>query len=118
MAGGGSMFVSMLVSHIPMLLVYLLGMFLALAFWRRCPVPCALTLGATGLMFVVSVGQTVLYSYLLNSDGGSTIAPGGRTSMMGVIGLCTTILHALGFCLLLAAVFHGRRRSAGQGTEE
>ena len=115
MAAGGSMFISMLVSHIPMLLVYLLGMFLALAFWRRCPVPCALTLGAAALMFVVSVGQTVLYSYLL--QGGSTIAQSGRTSMMGVIGLCTTILHALGFCLLLAAVFHGRRRSDGQGTD-
>jgi len=117
MATGGSMFISMLVSHIPMLLVYLLGMFLALTFWRRCPVPCALTLGATGLLFVVSVGQTLLYSYLLNPDGGSTIAQSGRTSMMGVIGLGTTMLHALGFCLLLAAVFHGRRRSEGQGTD-
>jgi hypothetical protein len=111
------MFVSMLVSHIPMLLVYLLGMFFALAFWRRCPVPCALTLGATGLLFVVSVGHSLLFSYLMNPEGGSTIAQSSRTSMIGVIGLCTTILHALGFCLLLAAVFHGRRRSEGQGTD-
>ena len=112
-----SMFVSLLVQQVPMFLVYLAAMFLALTLWRRCPTPCALTLGATGLLFVVSIGQMLLNYYLFSARDGSGLSPGNRTSILTVTNLAGSILRALGFGLLLAAVFHGRSRPEGPSAE-
>lgn len=50
----------------PVLLVYLVGMVLALVFRRRCPGPCAFTLVATGLLMLTSIGQTFVSLYLIH----------------------------------------------------
>src|SRR5437016_3479389 len=117
MSPGGTMFVTLLVQQVPMFLVYLAAMLLALTFWRRCPTPCALTLGAAGLLFVVSVGQTLLNFYLFSAREGSALPLTDRASMLTVINVAGSILRALGFGLLLAAVFHGRSRPEGPWAE-
>ena len=96
------MFVSLLVQQVPMLLVYLAAMLLALTFWRRCPTPCALTLGAAGLLFFVSIGQALFNYYLFSSRDGSAVPLTDRASVIAVVNIACSILRALGFGLLLA----------------
>jgi hypothetical protein len=103
---GAAVFLSTLVQQAPVLLVYLAAIFLALMFWRRCPTPCALTLGAGVLLLVVSLGQSFLNLYIYSPRDGATLAD--RATLIAVVGLAGGILRALGYGLLLAAVFHGR----------
>src|SRR5207248_717565 len=60
-------FLMQLAGQSPVLLVYLVGMILALVFWRRCPGPCAFTLVATGLLMLTSIAQTFVSLYLIHA---------------------------------------------------
>jgi hypothetical protein len=91
-----------LAAQAPVLLVYAVGIVLALAFWSRCPGPCRLTLIGSILLLVTAVLQSCLFSFLVFSDQESGW-------VLGASGLVWGILRACGFSLLLAAVFLGRR---------
>ena len=93
----------------PVLLVYLVGMILALACWRRYPGPCSLVLIATALLLFLTVLQTFLTQYLFHvrTDWGWDNQK--LSWILSAIGLACSFLRALGLSLLLAAVFLGRR---------
>jgi hypothetical protein len=112
-----TMFVSLLVQQAPIFLVYLAAIFLALTFWRRCPVPCALTLGAVVLLFVVSIGQMLVTNFLFPRDG-SGLSSGDRMTTFAVVNIAAGILRAIGFGLVVAAVFHGRNRPQEPSLEQ
>jgi len=93
-----------LAGQLPLYLAYLLGMVLAVVFWRRCPTPCLLTLLAATFLLLLSVGQPFVYRLFvsrLGTDQGIT-----------VVGFVFNLLRAVAYCAIFAAVFVGR--SAGQ----
>jgi hypothetical protein len=96
-----------LLGQVPTLLVYIVGIVLALVFWRRAPIPCGLTLLALGILLFTTLGQTFLTFYMIHSMRGAG-NPESFGWMMFVIGIASAILRAGAVALLLAAVFVGR----------
>ncbi|RME49986.1 MAG: hypothetical protein D6796_03930 [Caldilineae bacterium] len=84
-----------------LLLVYLVGIVLALVFWRRYPRPCAFTLGAMGLLLLTTIGQTVMTFYFAYRFGPTPRLIAGSA-------LVSTLIRAVAFGLLLAAIFVDR----------
>ena len=84
----------------PALVVYLTGVVLALVYLRRHAAPAVLVLIASVLLIVVSLAVPLLQGYLLEQGMGwmMWVAIGG------------SVLRSVGFGLLLAAAFIGRRR--------
>jgi hypothetical protein len=92
----------------PVLAMYLVGMVLALAFWRRHPTPCLLLFAATGLLFVLGVVQPLLFQYVAQSRSGMGWQNATVAQAVGIFGLVASGLRALALGLLFAAVFVGR----------
>jgi hypothetical protein len=109
---------SQLAVQAPALLVYLVGLILALVLLGRYPGPSAFTLIATGLLLVTAVAQSFLSVYLVRArvDWGWTDARLGAT--LSASALAGSALRAVAFGLLLAAVFIGRRVSQRSGPVE
>jgi hypothetical protein len=109
MGNAVTMFFTQLAPQAPVLLVYLAGGILALVFWRRCPLAGVLTLIGTGLLLVATLGQTLVFVYLIQvrfSRGWSLDQYGWMLSANAFAG---GFCRAVGFGLVLAAVFVGRR---------
>jgi len=103
-------FLTQLAGQSPVLLMYLVGMVLAVVFWRRYPRPCAFTVSAMGLLLLTSVGQTFATLYFIAYRGISLgQESGGLAWMLMASTLVGTLLRALAFGLLLAAIFVGRQ---------
>ena len=98
-----------LLAQSPVLLVYLIGLILALVFWRRCPTPSLLVLVATVLLLLVTVTHPFVIQYLVqaSTEMGWTIEKAAW--MSSVVGLTSSCLHAAALGLLVAAVFLQRR---------
>jgi hypothetical protein len=98
-------FITQALYMIPLLLV---GIFSIVALYAM-PVPArvrAFAAGGLALILVNTLGGTAFYAWYahaLSTGGGMQIA-----SMMGVVRLLTSVLHAFGLALLVAAVFVGR----------
>ncbi len=101
-------FLSQLVGELPVLFVYVMGVILSLAFWRRYPRPCVFTLVAMGLLILALIGQTSMGAYLAYRGPGLSWAPGRLGQMLMVGTLISSFVRALAFGLLLAAIFAGR----------
>jgi hypothetical protein len=93
----------------PVLLVYLVGMILALVFWRRYPGPSLLTLIATVLLLSLTVTQIFVTQYLFYMRADKGWGHEKLAWLLSAVGLTSSILRAAGLGLLLAAVFLGRR---------
>jgi hypothetical protein len=101
-------FLLQLVGQSPVLLVYLVGIILCLAFRSRCPGPCALAGIGLTLLLVTSVAQTWLFMYFFHAmhEHGWTQE---RYSMMNSITILgSNVIRAVGMALLVAAVLVGR----------
>ena len=105
----GSVLIQQLAYAGPVILVYLVGLILAVIFIKKYPVPAILTLLAMivllGTIFGVAFAQTYLIRARLGS-GGSMASYATMQSMVSLIGI---VMRALGSALLLAAVFVGRK---------
>ena len=104
-----SFMIQQLAYAVPTLIVYLVGMVLAVIFVRKYPRPALLTLFATIILLVTTVGITFAQGYLSTlrlEYGWSQIQYGQRLSLVSIPG---SILRGLGTALLLAAVFVGRK---------
>jgi hypothetical protein len=93
-----------LIYRIPILIVCLLGFVLAIAFWKRCPRACLLTLLATGLELLATPLVAFLQMYLVQS--------GKAMPWMSTVGLAGTFFHMVSTALLIIAVFIGRPRAS------
>ncbi len=105
----GSVLIQQLAYSVPVIIVYLLGLILAVIFIKKYPVPAILTLLAAiillGNIFGVTFAQTYLIRARLGS-GGSMASYSTMSSMISIIG---SLMRAVGSALLLAAVFVGRK---------
>jgi hypothetical protein len=93
-------------SQFPLLAVWILGVVLAMAFWRRDPRNGLLVLLACLVCLFTDVGFTIAYAvlpqYLHNMMNGSPFSIRWIYSGLGFVRAC---LIALAWTLLLAAVF-------------
>jgi hypothetical protein len=107
-----------LLAQSPVLLVYLIGLILALVFWQRCPIPSLLVLVASVLLLLVAVTQTCVTQYLIQARtemGWTHEKLGWVFSAVGLTGSC---LRAAALGLFLAAVFIQRRVPQSAGTDK
>lgn len=105
----GIVLIQQLAYSVPVILVYLVGLVLAVIFIKKYPVPAILTLLAMIILLSNIFGVTFAQVYLVRSrmgSGGSMASYNTMTSMVSIIG---SVMRALGSALLLAAVFVGRK---------
>jgi len=107
------LFLTQLAGQSPLLLAYLVGIVLALAFRPRYPRPCAFTLAAMGLLVLTLLGQTLLGAYVVYRGAGLTWEAGKVGRVLMVNTLAGSLIRALALGLLLAAVFVGREPDGG-----
>jgi hypothetical protein len=93
----------------PQLIVYVLGIILAAIFIRKYPGPALLTLLATIILLVTTLGLALAQGSImrLRFESGWTITQ--YSQVMSVLSIVASILRALGLAVLLAAVFFGRQ---------
>jgi hypothetical protein len=110
-------YLTQLMSASPLLLVYFIGLILALVFWRRCPTPSLLVVIASVLLLLVTVAHICVYQYLLQSSAelGWTHVKLGW--VLTIISLASSCFRAAGMGLILAAVFLQRRVPQPVGPE-
>ncbi len=99
-------FVTQLAGRSPSLLIYLVGLGLAISFWSRYPKPCLLVFLSMCIALIAIVASTFLFVYLpraVNDFGHERLG-----MYFTIVGLIANILHAGAMALLLAAVFVGR----------
>ncbi len=109
MDGWGSFLTQQLAYAAPALLVYLVGMVLAVIFIRKYPGPAILTLLGTGILLVTTIGIALAQVHFmrLRVESGWTTARYGQ--MSSVVSIAGSMLRGLGLALWLAAVFVGRK---------
>jgi hypothetical protein len=99
--------IQQLVYQGPMLVVYLVGIIVALMYLQRCRLPAILALCAIGTLVVTSIASAVVTHYLINVQ-----SPTGTlgTSLM-IVGILGSFIRAAAFGLLLAAIFIQRGKA-------
>src|ERR1044072_10021395 len=97
-----------LAGQLPVLLVYLVGLILALVFWKRCPAAGRLTIVAVGLLLLTTLVYPFVFQYLTYArvEQGWEIMTFSR--ILFVISLANNLIHAAGIGLLLAPVVFPR----------
>ena len=94
---------------LPLILMYLVGVILALVFLSRLGGPAALTLASCVILLLVTLAGPLAQGYLLALARSSDMPRTSFSSLMGAVGIVRTLLHIVGFSLILAAVFMRRR---------
>lgn len=99
-----------LITLCPVLLVYVIGMALAVRNWQRYPAVGLLVLCGTGVLFASTVGGTFVIQFIVRMHGEWGWQPERMNTVFMAIGFLSSVLHAVGIALLLAAAFSGRNR--------
>jgi hypothetical protein len=101
-----------LVGQAPLLLVYVVGMIVALSYVPRYRGPAMMTLVATGALLAVSIGQAFLVQYVIQMNSSGMGSP-GLGGMLSIVALASSLIRAAATGLIVAAVFTGRTAPAG-----
>jgi hypothetical protein len=96
---------------IPMLLVYLVGVVLSLLQLKRLGTPAMFALLGCGILFV----STAVFPFVQGYVASQLFRLSEMGLWIGVIGLVRMVFQVIGFSLILAAVFAGRRAPAWPG---
>jgi len=103
-----------LLGQSPLLLVYVVGVVVALTYLPRYRGPSALTLVATGSLLAVSIVQAFLLQYFIAAqiDQGSNSAR--LSAMIGTLSFTSNLIRAAATGVVLAAVYAGRNAASAQ----
>ena len=93
----------------PVIIVYLVGLGLAVTFIRKYPVPAILTLLASIILLGNIFGITFAQVYLVRARLGSSGSMSSYNTMQSMVSIIGSIMRTVGSALLLAAVFWGRK---------
>jgi hypothetical protein len=108
--GGTPIVFQQLLYQSPLLLVYLVGLIVAMVMFSRCPRAAMLTIIGTGTLLFVAIGMVVLQTYLIsarNTGGGITMQ--NYSTIIMTSNVIANILRAIAMGLIIAAVFVGRK---------
>jgi len=99
----------LILNQAPVLIVCVIGLILARVFWTRYPRPCAYSLIACLLLLLPRLAEILnieWYFFLFIQSA----SPGGLSSQpyLSIVWFASSLVHAVGLALLLAAVFIGR----------
>jgi hypothetical protein len=94
----------------PMIVVSLAGVVLSLRDLKRLGKPAALALTGCGIVFLATSVIPLALGYVLYFRENRAIAE--VSLWVGILGMARTLLQAVGFGVLLAAVFEGRTAPA------
>ena len=105
-----SMFATLL-PHIPVFLVWLVAMILALVFWKRQPTVSLLVVIALFIFLVLSVADTFFTSWVTIQATRSGMRPQQLATYYGVKSIVNGLCSAVGWALMVAAVFGWRKKT-------
>lgn len=105
----GSFLIQQLAYAGPVIVVYLVGLVLAVIFIKKYPGPAILTLLATIILLGNIFGIAFAQAYFIRARLGLGGSMASYSTMMSVVSIIGSIMRALGSALLLAAVFVGRK---------
>jgi hypothetical protein len=105
-------FLSQLPVQAPTLLAYVVGMVLALVFWRRCPRPAKFTFLAMMLLLITALVHSLLLSFFMQGREDLGWSHETLGLILLITGLIASLIRAAAFGLILAAVFMGRKTAA------
>jgi len=111
------MTLQMLLGQVPFLLVYLAGIVVAMANWRRYPRPSLMVCISSAILFADNIVWAFAYGYIwfLRETQGWTIAKFGFISALLNFGRIVPNIGAL--ILLLIAVYVGRRSASAASVQ-
>ena len=111
---GLSFLMQQLPYHLPLLLVSLVGLVLSLIFWSRCPGPSLLTLIASATLIVTTAVILGAQNYFISARLEQGWTAQKYSELSNIVSLTGAIVRSLAICMLVIAVFMGRKRpSAG-----
>jgi hypothetical protein len=101
-------FLSQAAVQVPLLLVWIVGMILALLWWQRAPRVALITCVACGVFLL----DALIGTFIAVTLPGALLARGQSSGQIGaaftVIGLARSVLHAALWAAVLFAIFSGR----------
>lgn len=107
-----SIFFSMFLYQVPGLLVCTVAMVVIFMNWKRSGPASLLALLGFGLIMFVSifspVVNTAIQYWIINNLEHANSA--GRTWIYPVVGVISTVMHAVALLMLLAAIYSGRKK--------
>src|SRR5712692_918006 len=98
----------------PVLVVYLVGMVLAVIFIQKYPVPAILTLLATIILLGNIFGVAFAQAYFMRFRLGVFGPVASYSTIFSVVSVIGSVMRAVGSALLLTAVFVGRKSKTVQ----
>src|SRR4051794_8157205 len=102
------MLIAQVLGQAPMLIVYLFAIVVALVLRSKSPFASSLVLAAAALSVALSVTWLVFFQWAVSS---------GNTARLQQVAPINQVLHAVAYCLLLAAAFVDRNRERASGFE-
>ena len=99
-----------LLAQTPVVLVSIVGLVLSIMFLNRSRWPALLTLSAMVIFLLSTVVFTVIGAYALSARVQGNAAPANISEFLSGMNLIASIVQGIGVCLLLIAVFWGRKR--------
>lgn len=101
-------FLAQFAIQVPLLLVWLVGIVLALLWWQRAPKVALVTCVACGLFLLdalIGTAIVVALPNMLSERGQSAVQIG---TAFGLVGMVRSLLHAALWVAVLFAIFSGR----------
>ena len=103
-----------LAGQLPLMLVCLVGLVLALIFFRRLRGPSICTFIGAGLLLLTTIVTTFVQNYLIFFRDEMSLGQANLSQILMVLAILSNILRAVALALILSAVFMGRPKSAGK----
>lgn len=106
-----TVFLVMLLGSVPVLLAVLIGSVVAMVLWRRAPGSALLVLIACAGQFVVTLFGVWLSGWWMPAVRDEGVPMAHVSQIMGLWGMCASVLHGVLIGLLIWAAFAGRART-------
>lgn len=104
--------ISQLLPQVPVLLVFALGLILAIVNWRRLPTPCLLVTVACALSMLLIACHPVVTFLIIQAREDRGWTSQQMTTAFTVVGAVSGLFHTVAIGALLAAVFLKRKTPA------
>ena len=105
---------SLFLTRLPMLMVYVGAAMFCIIFWRRAPRGALFALLGIGMFIVGTLISLASTFYIMQNRGGTAASLGQIATIFGII---SRIFHAGGMGLLVTGVFAGRWQPEPSGFE-
>src|SRR4051794_14025254 len=87
---------------LPMLFLYLVGIILAMVFWRKYQGPSVLVLLACILLLMASVFHSFAIQYMIHDLNMQGMNHDRFSTMIRLVGFLSSVVHAVGYGMILA----------------